>query len=57
MNDETKLEFEKLELAFNKALSVCDPIEFQVRQQKLLHQIALVLLKPYLDAKTVKDYE
>ncbi|GEM_PF-6079722 len=57
MNDGTKLEFEKLELAFIKALSVCDPIEFQVRVKELLLEIDLVHSKHYLDAIIVEDYE
>lgn len=57
MNDDTKLEFENLELAFVKVLSVCNPMEFQVRLKELLLEIDLVHSKHYRDAIIVEDCE
>lgn len=43
--DEIRLQLlENLDAAFDKASMRCDPLEFAVRQNKLLHSIAQVVL-------------
>lgn len=44
MDDEKLQRLENLEAIYNRALCICDPIEFQRRQQILLYEIADLLL-------------
>lgn len=48
----TKLKsLEKLSSVYNEALCVCDPLEYQQRQKRLLYAIAHVLLEELEDFK------
>jgi|HubBroStandDraft_2_1064218.scaffolds.fasta_scaffold74134_3 hypothetical protein len=44
MNENELKMLEELQIFYMQAISVCDPIEFQKRQQGLLYSIAKILL-------------
>lgn len=51
MNEKDYERFSQLEEVFRDALTVCDPIEYQYRQKKLLYAISECILKPYREEK------
>jgi hypothetical protein len=55
MEDSMRREvMEKLEKTYNRALGVCDPIEFQKRQQYLVYEICDCLLE---DLRIIREKE
>ncbi len=47
MNEEEFEKFQKLDLVYNDALSVCDPLNFANRQKDLLWALCRHVLDPY----------
>lgn len=44
MNIERLKQLEELKTKFDEAISVCDPIEYQIRRRDLLYGISIFLL-------------
>lgn len=51
MNKERLAQLELLERCYNRAISVCDPLEFPVRQRNLTLAVANFLLQELQDYK------
>ena len=56
MTPEDEIKYEGLIQAYGQATSGCPPDEYDLKQRKLLHAIAIFLLEPYFE-KMEKEKE